>query len=190
MSTKKDPAFLWYCTAWLQSERVRSMTLEQRGAYVDLLSFGWLHGSIPSCPKRLAAMLGLSSSQFVLVWSAVGECWSEMPGNPGRLINERQEHERAERKTRAEEMRQRGQAGGKQSVKQRAKQNPSRTQAGGQADGQAKAKPSTSTTISTELPAFLPSGSADVLPPEKEGRKEAIDLLVESLSSSGRGGSK
>lgn len=34
----------------------------------------------------------------------------------------------------------------------------------------------------------LPSGAADVLPPEKEGRKEAIDLLVESLSSSGQGG--
>lgn len=38
------------------------------------------------------------------------------------------------------------------------------------------------------LPSSLPSGASDVLPPEKEGRKEAVDALIQSLSSSGRGG--
>lgn len=38
-----------------------------------------------------------------------------------------------------------------------------------------------------DLPTFLPSGVSDVLP-EKEVRKEAVDALIQSLSSSGRGG--
>ena len=157
MSKKKDPAFLWYCTAWLQSERVRSMTLAQRGAYADLLSFGWLHGSIPADPRKLAGMLGgLSATEFESIWCVLGECWSEMPGNPGRLINERQEQERVERQAKAEELRSRGQAGGRRSAEQRGGAGPTRREAqheagdeaGDEAEHEAKPKPSTSTSTS------------------------------------------
>ena len=51
--------------------------------------------------------------------------------------------------------------------------------------------PNYPTTPVTQLPSFLPSGTAVPVPddsnPAKEGRKEAIDDLVESLSQSQRG---
>lgn len=153
---KKDPAFLFYATTWLQSVDVCSMTLEQQGAYVRLLCFAWLHGSIPADREELSGLVGLASdpSAFDRIWRGrLARVWVEMPGTPGRLINERQEHERAERAARAEEMRARGQAGGKQSAKQRA----STGQADDQADRQPKGKPSTST--STSVDGWMDGGS-------------------------------
>lgn len=152
MSTKKDPAFLFYATAWLQSRDVNSMTLEQQGAYVRLLCFAWLHGSIPADHDELCNILGLGGDRvaFDRIWSRLSRRWSKMPGNPGELINQRQEQERAERKAKAEEMRQRGAAGGRQSADQRASRDPSRGQAGGQADVPAETKPSTSTSTTSD----------------------------------------
>lgn len=163
---KKDPAFLFYVTTWLQSAETNSMSLEQQGAYVRLLCFAWLHGSIPADREEIRHLIGLGSASeeaFARVWSGrLPRCWVEMPGTPGRLINERQEHERKERRERTEEMRARGQAGGKQSAELRASGGASRgqadAQAGGQpggqagpqprprAGGQAEAKPSTTTS--------------------------------------------
>lgn len=192
---RKDPAFLFYAADWLLSEEVTSMTLEQQGAYMRLLCFAWLHGSIPATHATLQGLLGLSADNdaFARLWAVVSRCWVEMPGTPGRLINQRQEHERAERKRRSEEMAGRGQAGGlararheasrgQAEAKQEASRPPSR--------GQAEPKPSTSTSKGTNPPSFLPSGATvPKRPPDpaKEGRKEAIDDLVESLSHSHRG---
>lgn len=145
--TKRDPAFLLYATTWLQSPKTNSLSLEQQGAYVRLLCFSWLHGSIPDDREELRYMLGLGEdvAAFDRIWSRLGRRWVKMPGTPGRLIDERQEQERAERRQKAEEMRIRGQAGGKQSAEQRA----SGSRAGPQPDGQAGVKPSTSTSTST-----------------------------------------
>lgn len=129
---KKDPAFLLYATTWLQSVDVNSMTLEQQGAYLRLLCFAWLHGSIPADHDELRCLLGLGgdAATFARVWSGrLLRCWVEMPGDPGRLINERQETERAERRRKAEEMRSRGAAGGQQTAKQNRQQEGSRGQA-------------------------------------------------------------
>ena len=121
---KKDPAFLFYCTTWLQSAEVNALSLEQQGAFVRLLSFAWLHGSIPADRDEIRGLLGMTSAPedaFARVWSKLlSRLWVTMPGTPGRLINERQEHERTERKARAEEMRTRGQAGGQQTARQNA----------------------------------------------------------------------
>ena len=153
--TKRDPAFLLYCTTWLQSPDVNSLSLEQQGAYVRLLCFAWLHGSIPEDHEELRHLLGLGDdvAHFDRIWSRLGRRWSKKPGTPGQLINTRQEEERAERRQKAEEMRARGQAGGNQSAKQRASGSRAGPQADGQAgpqaDGQAGSKPSTSTSTST-----------------------------------------
>lgn len=144
--SSKDPAFLLYCTTWLQSGDVASLSLEQQGAYMRLLCFAWLDGSIPAAPDELQHMLGVTEEVFGRIWPKLSRRWSEVPGTPGRLINKRQEEERAERKRKAEEMRERGQAGGKRSAEQRASGPPSRGQAEGQAEPQAESKPSTSTS--------------------------------------------
>lgn len=148
--TKKDPAFLLYATTWLQSPKVNSLSLEQQGAYVRLLCFAWLHGSIPEDQEELRHLLGLGEdvASFDRIWSRLSRRWSKKPGTPGQLIDERQEQERAERKQKAEEMRLRGQAGGQRSAEQRASGIRAGPQAEGQADGQAEPKPSTSTSTS------------------------------------------
>lgn len=117
---KKDPAFLFYPGDWMQSETVRAMTYEQRGVYLELLAMAWLEGSIPEDPERLRRMVGLSAARWAKVWPLISECWEPREGDSGRLVNPRQEHERVTRREKAEEMRRRGAAGGKQSAKQRA----------------------------------------------------------------------
>lgn len=84
------------CAAWLRSLRVRAMTPEAKGCYIDLLVYGWKHSGIPARPVELRALTGLSSGRFRRVWEQVGPMWQNKPGDPGRLINERQERERAE----------------------------------------------------------------------------------------------
>jgi uncharacterized protein YdaU (DUF1376 family) len=91
--------------AWTRSLSVRGMTLEDKGAYIDLLSFGWMHGGIPAKASALRVMLGLTSGRFRKVWEKVGPMWKEKPGEPGRLINERQEIERSKREALSERMR-------------------------------------------------------------------------------------
>jgi len=150
--TKKDPAFLFYCTTWLQSREVNTMSLEQQGAYVRLLCFAWLHGSIPDDLEELRLMLGLGGDEtaFDRIWSKMSRRWSKVPGTPGQLINMRQEAERVERKQKAEEMRTRGQAGGQRSAEQRSSGIRAGPQAEGQAEGQAETKPSTTTTTTLD----------------------------------------
>lgn len=117
---RKDPAFLFWPGDWMQSETVRAMTYEQRGIYLELLAMAWLEGSIPEDQERLRRMVGLSASRWAKVWPLVSECWEPREGDSGRLVNPRQEHERETRRTKAEEMRRRGAAGGKQTAKQKA----------------------------------------------------------------------
>lgn len=119
MITKKDPAFLFYATAWLQGEKVRGLSHEQRGAYMDLLCFAWLHHGIPNDEKWIARALGWTPKQMSRLWPAMRVCWVE---RDGRLISERQETEREERRLKTEEMRRRGQAGGESSALRRASQ--------------------------------------------------------------------
>ena len=114
---KKDPAFLFYPYDWMQSETVRAMSYEQRGVYLELLAMAWLEGSIPADEDRLRRMVGLSVARWAKVWPLISECWAA--NGEQRLVNPRQEHERATRREKAEEMRRRGAAGGKQTAKQK-----------------------------------------------------------------------
>ncbi|MGB3969843.1 MAG: hypothetical protein WBO45_24115 [Planctomycetota bacterium] len=182
-TTNKDPAFLFYATAWLQSEKVRAMTLEERGAYVELLAFSWLHRSIPADPKAIRSLLGLSVSRFASVWGTLSTCWVPKADEPGRLVNERQEHEREERRRLSEERRSRGAAGGKQT----AKQDRIRTAAGppvdGPAEGQAERQPSTSTTYvgRKEGPGLDPPAAETKQEPGSGSPPSEIDLALFDL---------
>lgn len=54
----KAPAFQWYPKDILASVRVAEMSLSEEGAYRRLIDYCWLHGSIPSDPKRCARLIG------------------------------------------------------------------------------------------------------------------------------------
>lgn len=192
MVAKKDPAFLFYCTTWLHSDEVNTLSLEQQGAYVRLLCFAWLHGSIPEDREDLQQLLGLGTDDaaFGRIWRKLGKLWSVMPGTPGRLINERQEQERSRRLEHAEEMRRRGAAGGKQSAEQRSKQGSNRSPSRAQADVAAETELSSSSTSST---VGRQAGEPSYREPKFDGSRTAVPgfvtAAVDAVAARTRGGS-
>jgi hypothetical protein len=179
---KKDPAFLLYATSWLQSDETNAMTLEQQGAYMRLLCFSWLHGTIPASHAEIRGLLGLHADEagFARLWAGpLPRCWVPIPGTPGRLVNPRQEHERNERAARAEEMRRRGAAGGQQTAKQNRSREPAGGAAGPPADGQAEPQPSTSNGDRE-----IASRGTGV--PESDARARAAGSLVDGVTAARR----
>jgi uncharacterized protein YdaU (DUF1376 family) len=58
----------------------RHLTLEQRGAYTDLLFFQWDTGPLPAETNELARMLGASPEQFSSIWSSIGSKFKTVNG--------------------------------------------------------------------------------------------------------------
>lgn len=87
----KSPAFRFYPTDYLGSQRVRLMTLEEEGAYINLLCSCWQHGSIPADPVLAARLVGKGCSTTV----ATTVLTMFTPATePGRLTHDRLEAER------------------------------------------------------------------------------------------------
>lgn len=87
----KSPAFQWYPTDYLGSQRVQMMTLEEEGAYCRLLWSCWQHGSIPSEPELAARLVGKGCSTTVAKTVLLMFTPSE---DPTRLLHDRLELER------------------------------------------------------------------------------------------------
>lgn len=93
--TRKDPAVLWFGSAFYEDEHVLQMTYEQQGVYQRLLWIAFQNGGIPADEAVLARMLGLAPKRFARIWGGIRPCWQ--PGDVGRLVQPRQEEERARR---------------------------------------------------------------------------------------------
>lgn len=86
---------------WLLSRRVRMMTLEQRGLYVELLCHAWRDGSIPADPELCSRILGLEQDRFRRLFAGMMGLW--MPGpQKGTLVNPRLEEIRQEQASKRE----------------------------------------------------------------------------------------
>ena len=59
-----SPAFQFYPKDWLSDPDVSSMTLDAKGAYITLLAFCWLDGSLPNDDKALRRMAGATAPQW------------------------------------------------------------------------------------------------------------------------------
>lgn len=81
----KDPAFLFYPKDWI--EGTAEFTLEQKGAYIDLLSFQHQRTFLPNDTSKLARMLGLPLSDFLLIWDALSCKFPE--SESGKLANQK-----------------------------------------------------------------------------------------------------
>ena len=91
--TNKSPAFQFYPGDFLSDENVISMTFEERGLYITLLSNCWIQGSIPSDPDKIIKLLpGYSNENGVP--ELVIDCFNEMDGNSKRLVHPRLDKER------------------------------------------------------------------------------------------------
>jgi uncharacterized protein YdaU (DUF1376 family) len=60
-----------YAGDWLADAQVRMLSLEERGAYMDLLCYQWREGSLPDDPVSLARMLGVTIEEFEEVWQSI-----------------------------------------------------------------------------------------------------------------------
>lgn len=94
--TRKDPAVLWFGSDFYEDERVLQMTYEQQGVYQRLLWIAHRNEGLPADVAAIARMLGLPRQRFARrIWPAIAPCWQ--PGAEGRLVQSRQEEERARR---------------------------------------------------------------------------------------------
>ena len=95
MKDTKLPHFPFFARDWLTDERVMLMTLECQGAYLRLLCYQWLEGSIPDSPKKLASLCMTSLEHFEAeIWPDIGDAFNEIAVQ--RLQNPRLETIRVE----------------------------------------------------------------------------------------------
>jgi uncharacterized protein YdaU (DUF1376 family) len=83
------PYFPLYPTDLLGDDKVLVMDLTEFGAYMRLLCIAWQQdpaGSIPSDPKIISRLLGITTEQWSSIATALLPCWQEMDG---RLYNKR-----------------------------------------------------------------------------------------------------
>lgn len=80
----KAPAFQFYPTDLLADENFVLMSLEARGAYITLICYCWLEGSIPADTNRMAKLCGIDGSAMAQLWVELSTCFSSVDG---RCIN-------------------------------------------------------------------------------------------------------
>ncbi len=88
----KRPWFSFYVADWLVD--TASMSLEEQGAYMRLLSHQWQEGGIPSEPKRIARVLGVTFDHYLAELAPMVEANFDI-FEDSKLRNPRLEIERA-----------------------------------------------------------------------------------------------
>ena len=113
MPGSKAPWWPFYADDFFTDERVAAMDWAQIGVYIYFLSQSWKHGGISSDPSVLAKQAKMSRAKFAKLWPEIRECWIEVPGDPMRLVQPRQELERGKKDSLAERNRKNGGKGGR-----------------------------------------------------------------------------
>lgn len=111
MAQEKSPAFQFYSKDWV-SGSTRLMSLEARGAYIDMISFCWHHNGLPVDHDQLAKLIGVSRHRWDGLWTQFKQHWIV---RDGKYFNIRQETERLKQAT----FRTEAQAAGKASAEAR-----------------------------------------------------------------------
>ena len=101
----KPPAFQWYPKDYLSDVHTVLMTLQQEGAYMRLINYCWLEGSLPNDMEALGRMCkGLSAQEMSEVWKAIEPCFKKR-GNrwvhPRLLLERKKQMEYSAAKSRA-----------------------------------------------------------------------------------------
>lgn len=98
---EKSPAFQFYPQDYLADPNVAEMTLEEQGAYIRLICYAWIAGSIPADPERCARLVGNGCS--ISVATNVQRAFNEPSTDPQRLLHKRVEKERQKQAIRREQ---------------------------------------------------------------------------------------
>jgi uncharacterized protein YdaU (DUF1376 family) len=87
----KSPAFQFYPSDYLSSQRVQMLTLEEEGAYIRLLCYCWQHGSIPADPEQIARLVGKGASTTL---ATTVQAMFKQSKTEERLVHDRLEREK------------------------------------------------------------------------------------------------
>jgi uncharacterized protein YdaU (DUF1376 family) len=102
---KNAPAFQFYARDWLADAEVRLLTLEQRGAYIDLLAYCWERDGLPTDAEKLRKLIGATSKEAARVLPAVLPFFTESDGlyRNGKLdkVREKSDNHSAKQSARA-----------------------------------------------------------------------------------------
>lgn len=119
---EQSPAFSFYPRDFILG--AASMTLEERGAYIWLMSHQWDRFSVPGDDmKALGAMLGVTPVSAKKIWAVVGKKFVRR--DDGAWQNERVEAERRKQAERRERLAENGRQGGRPPQKARSNQQVS-----------------------------------------------------------------
>jgi uncharacterized protein YdaU (DUF1376 family) len=113
------PAFQFYARDFIMS--CHGMTDEQVGAYTRLLCFAWDREGLPANDSEIQALGYWSDEAWSRIWPVVGQKWKR---RGSRLVNERQERERAAQRTRREAAAKAGKLGGQTRAAHRDSKRP------------------------------------------------------------------
>jgi uncharacterized protein YdaU (DUF1376 family) len=101
MALEKSPAFQFYIKEWRSSRAVQRMSFAERGMYLEMLMEQWERFSLPDDAAEVAALIATSKAQVAEIMAA----WPTLRRNfvadetmVGRIINEKLERVRQERK--------------------------------------------------------------------------------------------
>lgn len=143
----KAPAFMVYPKDFLSDEKVELMTNQEVGCYWKLLCRQWLEGSIPADIPKIAKLVGEDGSAMAQLWTAIGSCFVEAPGKPGRLVNARLEEERRKQELHRKERSQSGSKGAKARWEKRSGEHTEDGTVTGSANGSAIEQPKANDSI-------------------------------------------
>ena len=107
----KSPAFQWYPKDIMSSERVKLLSILQEGAYRIAIDSCWLHGSVPSDPRKLSKVIGKGCSAKLA--SDIIHLFIVDPSDSSRLIHDRLEVEREKQIQFHEKQSENGKRGGR-----------------------------------------------------------------------------
>ncbi len=138
---EKSPAFQFYPQDYLADPNVAEMTLEEQGAYIRLICYAWIAGSIPADPERCARLVGNGCS--ISVATNVQRAFNEPSTDPQRLLHKRVEKERQKQAIRREQT---ASAGRKSAAKRSATRELSTGLNKRSTNGQRKVNPSSSSS--------------------------------------------
>jgi uncharacterized protein YdaU (DUF1376 family) len=88
LTVARSPAFQFYANDFRADANVTSMTLEEVGAYILLLTFCWTEGGISQDPKALMRLLRTDEKTWSRIWPALAPCFS---ANGEKYVQKRME---------------------------------------------------------------------------------------------------
>ena len=152
------------------------MSLESKGAFIELLCYQWEEGSIPDSPKMLARILGISLKKFAPIWSELSNKFpagkeiievDPLPMGIGQLKNPKLEELRILAQEKCANNARAGSKGGRPPKKTKSERLPNDNRSDKRSESEVKAIPESEyiSTIVDKTP-LTPQGDSEVCPLE------------------------